>query len=732
MRLPWLKPMSRPVEAIATPAATPALEPTPAAAPSAAATAAASGAVPDPAPAATQACAAPAITWMLPRTGPATSPDRARGRHFNVEAGSATVRRLRFEAPKHCQVSRDSALAFTFHSPSSPDLAPDILQGDCGYPELRLINSHGTVYRFKRGNLKDFFDLRQPNTPQRIHLPLASFLYDIDLASNVAEPPDFFTQPLHKVLFDFLPHPQRDIDVCIADVAIEPHAGQVHFDALELLNVENLQHTPYLPKVVTYEPQLLLSLQLNALGQRLVSAGSVLHWALSEGHAVLAEGQLTLAANKQTLRLDLPRFGGYELSLDIRTHDETIAASQTTLVRAVPAGTFVQSKFGLSDSDQFDKIAVLGGTYERTILNMASVTTFGGRFRFKANGRTLPLAPPPPGRRRIVSLKGMPKFLSRRSDRPDHHRYGARDWAEYGRMMAWLAGEIAACGGWGIEVWNEASVRHEWSDDLDQLVELHRVAFEAIRAAAPGLVLLSGSTNTWDPAFLRRFMTHGAWAHCDALAVHGYTYAPQHAAQQFDEIEAICNEVSVLKGSPFPCYVTEIGFRAPAFSLQAQAEQLVRYSLEAASRPTIEALVWFRYMNPRGDITTNYDQHTSGGYAMLGHGGRYARPSLAAYRFLLETLGGCAPFGRRPDADSGGCAYVFTGPAQGRAVIASYDPTGRHQVPPAALRGLTCFDLYGNRLAAACGEVCYWVGSAADRHQIGAWIAAEYRADSRR
>lgn len=733
MRLPWVKPKPRPNDAAATPVApapdglapatTPIPEPAPAAAPPAAPVAQAMAPAPAPAPAVKQAPAAPAIMWMLPRTGPATSPGQARGRHFNVAAGPGTVRRLRFEAPKHCQVSTDAALAFTFHSPSSPDLAPDILHGDRGYPELRLINTHGTIYRFKRGNLKDFFDLRRPNTPQRVRVPLASFVYDVDLGSNVPEPPDFFTQPLSKVLFDFLPHPERDIDVCVADVAIEPHTGQAHFDALDLLNVENLQHTPYLPKVVTYEPQLILSLQLNALGQHLVKPGSELHWALTDGDAILARGQLVLAANKQTLRLDLPRFGSYTLSLDIRTQDETVAAAKTTLVRTVPACEFVQTKFGLSDSDQFDKIAVLGGTYERTILNMASVTMFGGRFRFKANGRTLPLAPPPRGRRRIVAIKGMPKFVSRRPELPDHYRYGARDWAEFGRMMGWLAGEIAASGGWGIEVWNEASVRHEWNDDLDQLVELHRVAAEAIRAAAPGLVILSGSTNTWDSGFLRRLMARGAWAYCDALAVHGYTYAPQHAGLQFDEIEAICSESAALKGAPFPCYVTEIGFRAPAFSLQAQAEQLVHYSLEAASRPTIEALVWFRYMNPRGEICANYDQHASSGYAMLGHGGRYARPSLAAYRFLIETIGGSVALGRRPDAETGSCAYAFTGPAEGRVVIASYDPTGRHTVPSGVLPAATVFDVFGNRLAAPSGEVCYWVGSASDRHEIGAWLA---------
>lgn len=731
MRLPWVKPKPRPAEAVATPvapspapvaASVPA--PAPAAAPPTATVTPAKALVPAPAPAVKPAPAAPAVTWMLPRTGPTTSPDRARGRHYNVAAGPGAVRRLVFEAPKNCQISKDSALAFTFHSPNSPDLAPDILRGDRGYPELRLINAHGTIYRFKRGNLKDFFDLRRPNTPQRVHLPLASFLYDVDWGGNVPEPPDFFSQPLRKVLFDFLAHPERDIDVCVADVALEPHAGQAHFDALELLNVENLQHTPYLPKVVTYEPQLILSLQLNALGQRLIEPGSVLHWALSDAGATLAQGELKLAINKQTLRLDLPRFGGYALALEIRHGGNTIAAAQPTVVRAVPAGAFVPTKFGLSDADQFDKIAALGGTYERTILNLASVIKFGGRYRFKPNGRTLPLAPPPRGRRRIISLKGMPKFLSRRPELPDHHRYGALDWAEYRAMMEWLAGEIAASGGWAIEVWNEASVRHEWNDDLDQLVELHRISAEAIRAAAPGLVVLSGSTNTWDPEFLRSLMAHGAWAHCDALAVHGYTYAPQHAGLQFDEIEAICRDCAALKGTPFPCYVTEIGFRTPAFMPQAQAEQLVHYSLEAASRPAIEALVWFRFMNPRGEIGSNYDQHASGGYAMLGHGGRYARPSLAAYRFLIETLGGCAPLGRRPYSATGGCAYVFTGPAAHRLVIASHDPSGRHAVPPAVLRGLTMFDLYGNRLVAPAGEICYLTGSAREPQSIQAWLGA--------
>lgn len=661
-----------------------------------------------------------AIVWMLPRTPATAEPGRARGRHYIVEAG-AGIRRLRYEAPKGCRVTKESALAFTFHSPSSADLAADILKGDRGYPELRLINAHGTIYRFKRGNLKDFFDLRRPNTPQRLHLPLSSFIYDVDVKENVPEPPDFFSVPLHKVLFDFLPHPERDIDVCVADVAVEPHVGKEYPDAFDLLNVENLQQTPYLPKVVTYEPQIILSLQLNALGLRLVDAGSVLHWALSEHDQMLYEGRLPIVATKQTLRFELPRFGGYTLDLEIRTQGETVATGRTTLVRAAPTGDFTPTKFGISDSDQFDKIAALGGTYERTILNMSSLIKSHGRYRFKANGRTLPLAPPPRGRRRIIALKGMPKFLSRKPDLPDHHRYAAVDWAEYRRMIEWLAGEIELSGAWGVEVWNEASVRHEWNDELDQLVELHRVSAEAIRAVAPGLVVLSGSTNTWDPDFLRAFMAHGAWSHCDALAVHGYTYSPHQAAVQFDEIDAICRECEALKGQPFPCYVTEIGFRTPAFSPLAQAEQLVRYSIEAASRPSIGAILWFRYMNPRGEIGANYDQNASGGYAMLGHAGRYARPGLAAYRFLLETLAGTTPLLRRRYYDDR-CAYVFRGPADERVVLVSYDPAQVHPVPPDAARDLTVFDLCGNRLTAPAGKLCYMVGARADQRAIEAWL----------
>lgn len=644
-------------------------------------------------------------TWKVT---PAPPPGVPAG-SFTIQRGQG-ARRLALEPATPVRLSEDSVLAFRFCAPGSAELRPDILRGDRGYPDVKLVNAIGTTYRFKRGNLKDFFDFERPTEPQLISLPLASFLFDIDARTN---PPDtaagFFAHPIRMIAFDFLAHPDRNIDVLVQEPRIVPQESRTQFDAFDLLIVENLESAPYLPRYVSYAGSIVLGVRLNAVGEGLLGRHARLEWSLNRDGRVLRRGTACIGSARARLQLELPEFGGYELHF--ATYDDAglIAQGLTRLCRSTPVGAFHTGKLGISDWGESDQIAALGGTYERTVFSMTSVHRSGDHFAVRANSRALPVSPPPQGRRRIVALKGMPKYLSRNAEAPDYHRYGAADWNEYGRFIRWIASEIQRSGGWGIEIWNEASVIHEWKDGIENLIELQRVSYEAIKSVAPAMVVLSASTNTWNEEYLREITRQGIWRYCDALAVHGYTYDPHRAKAQFDEVETICAECSVAKGVRVPALITEIGFRNPAFSLQQQAEHFVLYSLEAAVRSYIDALLWFRLTNTREEGMSGYDQNASSGYAMLGFQGRYCRPTWAAYRFIVESLAGMQALGTLTAPD-GARVYAFADPVRKSLLVGSFDETGTHALAAQPAQGLACHDIFGNRLSTPSGKLVLFSG----------------------
>ena len=95
---------------------------------------------------------------------------------------------------------------------------PDILRGDHGYPTISLTNAKGVVFSFARGNIKDFFNISTPNKRQDLRLPLAAFVFDIYLKDNPKPDGDFFDEPIIKITFDFLSHPDTDIDMEIGNL----------------------------------------------------------------------------------------------------------------------------------------------------------------------------------------------------------------------------------------------------------------------------------------------------------------------------------------------------------------------------------------------------------------------------------------------------------------------------------------------------------------------------------
>jgi hypothetical protein len=107
------------------------------------------------------------------------------------------------------------------------------------------------------------------------------------------------------------------------------------------------------------------------------------------------------------------------------------------------------------------------------------------------------------------------------------------DYADYGNFVGAMAqkycGQVHA-----IEVWNEENLRREWNTgrklSAREYVDLLKVAYNRIKAACPGMIVVSGAPTPtgWndgivaidDAQYLREMYQAGLSSYCDAVGVH--------------------------------------------------------------------------------------------------------------------------------------------------------------------------------------------------------------------
>lgn len=593
---------------------------------------------------------------------------------FNVRPASG-VARASFDC--HVELSKSDLLCFDLHSPTSSAMYPDIVRGDFGFPIVCIKNRAGTVYRFARGNLKDFFDISRPNERQRIKLPINAFVYDRDLTTNVPDEGSFFDSPVVNIYFDFLAHPVNLIDIELGHISIEPSKND-GWEVQSLIIFERTGQAKQLPPFSTESSSLSFSVSLSGVGAARDLQGAILTLCVWRGESRIQEISVQLNNENAYLTIALPHVGSYRLDAAIVKNDEKIAASSWTICRVLSARGGDETILGVSDEYEYDRIAALGGSWDRMPVSLQGTVRNPDRsIRFSAGADPFPRTVPIAGRFRIIAPFAMPKWLSR-VQAPDYYRYAPTDFEEYSHLVGWMIRRSREAGATHYEVWNEASAMGHWNENMESLIELHRITYEVAKSVAPEITVLGGCTHSWKFDFLHNFLKAGGARYCDGLAIHGYTYQPKDYLEQFDQLEDLLLEFAPGRRD-FKTYITEIGFRYPAFSLEDQAKFLTLYTLEGASRKTVGAMLWFRYTNPRPEILSGYRQNSSTGYAMVGHNGSYCRPSFAAYRFVQRLL---QQFDEvRASGPSTARRYEFIKDGSVEAV-GLYQPEGEPDLPP--------------------------------------------------
>lgn len=594
------------------------------------------------------------------------------------------VQRLAFDIDPPITDPEGWRLVFGMRAASQGALKASLLRGDIGFPDIRVMTAQGTGFRFRRGNIKDFFDIQRPWDRQEVRLPLSTFIYDTDLKKNVVGDSPLAESRIVKFEFDFLSDDEGEICLVLDNPALESVVDDtaVTLDAFDLVNFRSEAKYYEYPDLLFLLNSSKFSIGLKEIAKSLHHSGLLARLTVTspEGDKTIIEQHLQDAAKSVEFRTEI--VGVYSIQLELLAGDGTRYVAETTAVRALtpisPAAA-ARSIIGISDSRGFERGSALGCRFQRRPMT-TPFSIFNdphGNLIFR-HSPALDLLPRVVNSRTdfIVSYKKTPRTLAR-DTLYDFSRRPPRDWDEYRRFMGYFARHVRQNGGTYLEVWNEASSIYEWAGTMEELIKLHQVSYAAIKEAAPDLKVLGCGTHTLDMNFIQAFMEGGGAEFCDGLNLHGYTYQPGEWADELQTLMEYLEGWEKRNGRSAPdVYFTETGFRTPTFSEQDQADLLTYFSALCAQYPRIRSYLWFRLENQNPEQAGRYTQDMSRGYAMVGYEGRYVRPSLGAFLFLNRILSCGTPLGIR-DTENGETALSFE--CCGEEIDIFYDPA--RQVP---------------------------------------------------
>ena len=515
----------------------------------------------------------------------------------------AETQRLAFEFHTPQKISRNSYLQFDIDYSHVQDLKYEISRGDPCLPEFILESVSGECFRFKRGNFKDFFSMSGKDHEQRIRLPIGSFVYHNDMRSNAPESGTFFNDPVRQISVDFLKPDIGEANVFLMSpklVPADPKLDSV-FSYLDFFPCGSAADSELF---VTRGANLSLRVTKSEFSESRLPVACELQIVVRQ-FSERFEMSTAIENGENIIKLPIDFFGQAEISMLLTHMGEEIAKSEVTGVRCFPSRGKICDSIGLSDGANLYRAGLQGGNKLRTIINLNQIRETEGGFHFQPN-----LDPFQSFKRLnvdwLVSFKSMPKFLQQ--DPANGFRKGPADLDKFRSLMEWLLKELDNAGVKFVESWNEANVLFEWSDTFENLEEMHSALHEVIVENQLEIKLLTPSSSTWDFGFFEEVCNSSIIENSAGLAMHGYTYAPQNANHYFEELDRI------LKNGRYPdvpVFMTEIGFRTPAFSLNDQAEYLSLFTLHAAFRDRINCTIWFRFQNSKPENFSSYDQNAS-------------------------------------------------------------------------------------------------------------------------
>ena len=587
--------------------------------------------------------------------------------------------RLSFDILSEATLGDDFALSFSLRYINSKPKY-DILAGDIGIPEIHIIFKNGEYFSFKRGNIKDFFNLDKSKEYQAIKLPFSWFLRNSFVKKESRDIPSPFTSNVDRLTFDFLRCPDTFLQVEMKNMQI------VQIDrplppVTDFIDILHAKEDPDQSIAISFRDE--LSMQITPKEHAKNIPDLILKIYTQNNESI----KMQLKAGSNYLSIKLNKFGANELYMLLSTKDKKVSESRLNITRCRPHTiSSKNTNLGISDEANFRKFSKYGGLYHRRVFTLNALFQ---KDSFALNSLLSELKES--NKKWIIAFKAMPSFLSKNV--PHSHRYGPLDLALYEKNLNNLFETISEYNLFAVEAWNEANVIHEWQDDFKNLFNMQRILWDTIKLHSPKTLVLSPSSTSWDFNYFEKLFDANILQYCDGLAMHGYTYNPKEFVSLFDQLDATLENLSFRKD----VFITEIGFRVPAFSIKDQALYLTLFTLEAYVRNRIKAILWFRFQNPRPESISNYNQNMSAGYAMFGFQGVYSRPMVSTYVLLDRILSKS----RNGSVTQIGTYRQYTFDLAGEIAYATYDETGllKSKLPKDRRESHLLVDIFGNQIS---------------------------------
>ena len=257
-----------------------------------------------------------------------------------------------------------------------------------------------------------------------------------------------------------------------------------------------------------------------------------------------------------------------------------------------------------------------------------------------------------------------------------------------------------------LEVWNE--INGNWCDGAcpqdraGTYVGLLDAAWRALKAAAPDVTVVGGSTAGAPLPFWRELADRGVFDRLDVVSVHIYRQEPEGAEREIEDLRALMRE----RGVDRPIWVTETGGGGPTPEQRRAAAVWLVKEMTLLRSADVARIYWY--------LMRDYDSFDGLGLVRAPdspYGGYAPNPAYVAYATLIRVLGEARQVRREPLQDPRTRVYLFD--RGGTEVRVAWSAEGATTLEATADEPLTQIDIMGRarKLASRQGEVTVGLGA---------------------
>lgn len=235
----------------------------------------------------------------------------------------------------------------------------------------------------------------------------------------------------------------------------------------------------------------------------------------------------------------------------------------------------------------------------------------------------------------VLTLGLTPSWASARPDESSAYQPGnaaeprdVADWRNYVRTVALRYKGVIRT----YEIWNEPNVKGTFTGSPAMMLQLSRVAYEALKAIDPGITVISPSaTASTGVEWLAEFMKAGGCQFSDVVGYHFYV-TPDPPEAMIPLIQSVKKVLESERCSVKPLWNTEAGWAAPKhFLSDADGASYLMRAYVVNWLVGVDRFYWY-----------SWDNHNWSSLETTTRSGDKTTPAGAAYGVIHNWLLGSA------------------------------------------------------------------------------------------